>query len=69
MNVDGSGVTRLTKNQADDYHPVWSSDGRWIAFRSDRDGNANIYVMNADGTGVIRLTSHPAYDGEPAWSP
>ena len=29
---------------------------RTIAFHSDRDGNADIYVMNADGTGVVRLT-------------
>jgi Tol biopolymer transport system component/drug/metabolite transporter (DMT)-like permease len=40
-----------------------------IAFRSDRDGNDEIYVMNADGSGETRLTNDSGYDGEPAWSP
>ena len=45
------------------------SNKRKIAFRSDRDGNSEIYVMDEDGTGVIRLTDTPAYDGYPSWSP
>ena len=40
-----------------------------IAFASDRDGNAEIYVMNADGSDQIRLTDDPAFDTFPAWSP
>jgi Tol biopolymer transport system component len=38
-------------------------------FTSNRDGNAEIYVMNADGSGQTRLTDHPARDVGPAWSP
>src|SRR5688572_21556661 len=40
-----------------------------IAFTSERDGNAEIYVMNADGTNQINLTNHLAGDGDPSWSP
>ena len=40
-----------------------------IAFESDRNGNAEIYVMNADGTGVTRLTNNVATDFDPAFSP
>jgi len=40
-----------------------------IAFVSDRDGNADIYVMNADGSSPTRLTNNPAADLDPAWSP
>ena len=69
MNADGSGVTRLTGNDAVDGSPSWSPDGRRIAFDSTRDGNREIYVMNADGSGVTRLTHNPADDGYPAWSP
>jgi len=69
MNADGSGVTRLTNNPANDRWPSWSPDGRRIAFESDRDGNWEIYVMNADGSGVTRLTNNPADDGVPSWSP
>ena len=40
-----------------------------IVFTSDRDGNAEIYIMNPDGTGQTNLTRHKASDFQPAWSP
>jgi len=40
-----------------------------IAFSSNRDGNAEIYVMNADGTDLMRMTHDPAPDTNPVWSP
>lgn len=40
-----------------------------IAFTSDRDGNAEIYIMNPDGAGQTNLTQHKASDFQPAWSP
>jgi erythromycin esterase-like protein len=49
--------------------PSWSPDGRKIVFRSNRDGNNEIYVMNTDGSGQINLTEHQASDTDPAWSP
>jgi Tol biopolymer transport system component len=69
MNVDGSGLTRLTNYEFDDAIPRWSPDGRRIAFVSWRDGNWEIYVMNADGSDVIRVTDNPASDLGPRWSP
>ena len=61
----------LVRTQVDwkDGSPAWSRDGKRIAFYSERDGNAEIYVMNADGTGVTRLTNTRADEGYPAWSP
>ena len=67
MNVDGSGLKRLTNAHGE--YPAWSPDGSRIAFASARDGNYEIYVMNADGSGQTRLTNNPAYDMAPAWSP
>jgi TolB protein len=69
MNVDGTGVTRLTDNPASDQQPSWSPDGSRLAFTSNRDGNFDIYVMNADGTGVTRLTTTTTHLGStrPAW--
>ncbi|MDE0688559.1 MAG: hypothetical protein OXI61_10365 [Candidatus Poribacteria bacterium] len=40
-----------------------------IAFSSNRDGNAEIYLMNPDGSDQVKLTKHPADDIHPRWSP
>src|SRR5436190_3719123 len=76
MNLDGSGVTKLTDNNANDYPgrgAAWSRpDGTRILFTSDRGGTGeqNIYVMNADGTGVTQLTPNDGFnDVGPSWSP
>ena len=47
--------------------PVWSPDGRRIAFVSRRDGKA-LYVMNADGSG-LRIVARVGRLATPAWSP
>jgi Tol biopolymer transport system component len=64
-------ATLLVRTQLDwkDGSPAWSPDGTRIAFSSERDGNAEIYVMKADGSGVTRLTNTKADDGDPSWSP
>jgi Tol biopolymer transport system component len=72
MNDDGSDVTRLTEDDANDFDPSWSPDGDKIAFVSFRDGSNNmeIYVMDADGSDQARLTDNDdALDREPSWSP
>ena len=70
MQADGSGVTRLTDNDASDFSAAWSPDGRRLAFMSNRDGDYEIYVMQADGSDVTRLTDTDARGGgRPAWSP
>ena len=47
--------------------PVWSPDGRRIAFVSRRDGRA-LHVMNADGSG-LRIVARVERLAIPAWSP
>lgn len=47
--IDGTGFAQLTYHAADDLSPVWSKDGRFIYFISQRgssDGTANIWKMN-----------------------
>ena len=69
MEPDGSNQVRLTDGMAVDGVPCWSPDGSMIVFRSQRDGNDEIYVMNADGSNQMRLTSNQFADGNPRWSP
>jgi len=40
-----------------------------IAFRSNRDGNNEIYIMNADGSNPKNITNHLDDDYDPSWSP
>ena len=69
MNADGSGQRNADAQPGGRQRSAWSPDGQKIAFRSDRDGNSEIYVMNADGSGQRNLTHNAARDGDPAWSP
>jgi TolB protein len=69
IEPDGSGISRLTNDPAEDFDPAWSADGTKIAFASRRDGSSEIYTMNADGSGVERVTHHESDARGPAWSP
>ncbi|MGB1287621.1 MAG: TolB family protein, partial [Aggregatilineales bacterium] len=39
----------LSQHPDDDYHPVWSPDGKHLAFVSERDGNSEIYIYTLAG--------------------
>ena len=52
----------------DDGMPDFSPDGRRIVFTSNRDRQAEIYVMNRDGSGQRRLTHRPGDDFMPRFS-
>jgi TolB protein len=69
VNIDGTGLTRLTNNVAIDEFPTWSPDGHHIAFQSDRAGSFEIYVMNADGSSVVQRTFLGSFNAHPTWSP
>ncbi len=60
MNIDGSSPQRLTTNEGRDLVPMWSRDGKQIAFNSTRDGNWEVYLMNEDGSNQVNLTNNPA---------
>ena len=59
----------MTNNDANDWHPNISPDGKQIAFSSDRDGNFEIYVMDINGDNLTRLTHDAVRDTSPSWSP
>jgi TolB protein len=69
MHADGSNLTNITNDPANDSDPAWSPSGNKLSFVSDRDGDNNIYVMNPDGGDLTQLTDNPGYDGYFSWSP
>ncbi len=54
----GGDARPLTVGESYEYAPVWSHDGRSIAFASDRYGNFDVFVMPASGGEATRLTFH-----------
>jgi TolB protein len=60
----------LTKASGNNDSPVWSSDGKQIAFISDRTGRGQVWVMNSEGGGQRNLTRDSLnHDQLPDWSP
>ena len=55
--VSGGEARQLTSDEAYDSKPIWTPDGKRIAFRSDRLGSDDIFIMNATGGNVVRLTT------------
>ena len=49
--------------------PAWSSDGKRIAFASDRLGHLDLWVQGVQDSDAVRVTSSPAGDSQPDWSP
>ena len=72
-----SGAKRLTNGRADSGWPVWSPDGKKIAFDSSRTDPApgdskhinDVFVMKADGSKVRKLTGSKGASADAAWSP
>ncbi len=62
VSVNGGDATPLVSDDAWDGHPVWSNDGKSIAFASDRNGSLDVYYMALDTMRPSRLTFHSADD-------
>ncbi|RYG47989.1 MAG: peptidase S41, partial [Chitinophagaceae bacterium] len=62
VSSGGGDASPLTLHEAHDYMPVWSRDGKSIAFSSDRYGNFDVFVMPSNGGEAKRLTYHSAND-------
>ncbi|PYQ70085.1 MAG: hypothetical protein DMG01_28065 [Acidobacteria bacterium] len=68
-SADGSSERPLLADRNIDYDAVWSPDGAWIVFTSEREGSADLFRVKPDGSGLERLTDSPAYDDQAAFSP
>ena len=65
----GGKAVQLTTQSSYEESPIWSPDGKQIAFASDRDGNMDVFVMPAEGGSARKLTSRSAGEIPSAFSP
>jgi len=56
--TEGGNAIPLTLSESYEFAPVWSHDGKSVAFASDRYGNLDVFVMPSDGGEARRLTYH-----------
>lgn len=61
-NLDGTNPVRLTVDEGIESNPVFSRDGKLIAFSAQYDGNTDVFIIPAEGGIPKRLTWHPGDD-------
>lgn len=68
-NLQNQQTLRLTSTGAVESNPVFSPDGKTIAFTSNRSGSNAVYMVSAEGGTPIRLTWNPAPASTCGWTP
>ena len=61
-DINGNNIKRLTVHEGYDTKPLWSEDGKIIAFQSNRYGNNDIFTIPVEGGSPKRLTFHSSSD-------
>ena len=69
VDAKGGEAQHLTMHEKHDFNPVFSPDGKSIAFSSNRHGQYDVFVMPVKGGRPKRLTHDSADDHVTAWSP
>jgi TolB protein len=69
VDVASGALQALTDGPSIDVNPVYSPDGRSIAFMSDREGRLEVWLMSADGRGARPLTDVGVMGHFLAWTP
>lgn len=69
VNAAGGQAKRLTTQSSYESNPIWSPDGKKIAFASDRNGNFDVFIMSAEGGPAKRITRNQANEFPEAFSP
>ena len=69
VDSKGGKALQITTNAAYDGDPVWSPDGKQIAFSTDRNGNFDVYLVAAEGGVAQRVTTNSATEIPLAFSP
>ncbi len=67
--LNSNHVRRLTSHTGVESYPVFSPDGKWIAFSGEYDGNTDVYIISSQGGIPKRLTWHPYPDTVRTFTP
>jgi len=68
VSRDGRSARRLTTHKGSESYPVFSPDGKYIAFSGQYDGNTDVYIVPTEGGEPERLTFHPMPDVVRGWA-
>jgi dipeptidyl aminopeptidase/acylaminoacyl peptidase len=69
MDADGSNARQFTFGDGKDSSPIFSPDGKWIAFVRETEGGEQLFVMPLGGGGARQLTHISTGMSDPLWSP
>ena len=64
----GGAAVRLTSGQGVETYPVFSPDGKTVAFSGEYDGNFDVYTVPVTGGVPKRITYHPGIDEPTTWT-
>ncbi len=59
VNLDGTGLKRLTSHPANDWAPLWHPEGREVYFLSTRSGSSQVWKIAVDGGEAEQVTHLP----------
>ena len=66
VDLEGGKPVKVAAHDANDWNPVWSPDGRWLYFLSNRSGSMGLWRVAIDeASGVTRGDPQPL--ATPAW--
>jgi tricorn protease len=68
-DITGGPARRLTSDLGVEAFPVFSPDGRTLAFSAEYEGNLDVYTIPVAGGAPTRLTWHPGGDHVRGWTP
>src|SRR2546428_28693 len=69
LDVDSRAVRWILESRRDKTMPVWSPDGKRIAFLENRDGNVQLKTVNRNGKGSVVASQPIGSAHRPLWSP
>jgi TolB protein len=68
INADGTDNIQLTDNDANEIVPIWSADGKYIAFTTNRNGNWDIYAFSMTAKNTVQITDNPLQELITSWN-